>query len=412
MSSFRAASTATRHVRVQPFFRQLRRETSAASTLSKNNGGHFYPALLGGAAGGSLVFLGGYTYYHFSGFYPYPHNSEKLIFISGAKTLVNAAQQTKQTLKSYGKQLQSSTPDFEPNEAIEWLRSIAKSYAFMIPGASGYIDSAFNDIDAIRQKHGKDVDSIIQEAYGELKDISINQGMTFDTAAKSWEVLQKHLKKIMDLAGDAGQEILSNHPALKEKIGGNLGQLKQMGESYGPEAKKQVDETMKQIQDITMQGMRADSIPKIQSLVQDKVQKVQKLGEQVWEKGMEQAKPLLDKSPQVKQMVEDNTDALKKSGNVQELYGKIKDAVNSGSTDNLRQYVNKVRQGSGGGGLQEYMKMIPGGNQIFPKLTQIRDLAQEHGPEAEKIAKETFKEIEEVLEKKIAKAQELVKKAN
>ena len=335
----------------------------------------------------------------------------KLTFISGAKTLVNAARQTKQTLKSYGKQFQSSTPDFEPNQAIEWLRSTAKSYAFMIPGASGYIDSAFNDIDAIRQKHGKEVDSIIKEAYGELKDISTKQGMTLESASKSWDVLQKYLQRIMDLAGDAGQEVLNNYPTLEEKVGGNLDQLKQMGEKYGPEAKKQVEETMDQIKGIMKQGMSADSISKIQSLVQDKVQKVRKLGEQVWEKGMEQAKPLMDKSPQVKRVIEENMDTLKKSGNVQELYGKIKDAVNSGSIDNLQQYVDKVRQGPSGGGVQDYFKMIPGGSQILPKLHEVQKLAQNHGQEAEQISKDTFKEIEEVLKKKIAEAQELAKKA-
>ena len=234
--------------------------------------------------------------------------------------------------------------------------------------------------------------------------------MTFDSASQSWSALQKYLKRIADLAGDAGQEIVDNHPALKEKVGGNLDQLKQMGERYGPEAQKQVEEAMDQIRDIMKQGMSADSRSKVQSLVQDKVQQVRKLGEQLWEQGMEQAKPLLDKSPQVKQVVEENIDALKKSGNVQELYGKIKEAVSSGNTDKLQQYVNKLRQGSGGSGPQDFLKIIPGGEEIFPKLKQLQELAREHGHEAETIVKDTIKEIEEVLKRKVGEAQDLAKK--
>lgn len=230
------------------------------------------------------------------------------------------------------------------------------------------------------------------------------------------------MQSIADLAGDAGQDILNNHPALKSKVGGNLDQLKQMGDKYGPEAKKQVEETTQQIKDIMKNGMSADSIPKIQSLLQDKMSKVQEMGAKLWDESFEKAKPLLEKSPQVKEMVETNKDALKKSGSVQELYNKIKDAVSSGSTDSLKQYIDKIKQGgssmsggggggSGSGGLASYLKMIPGGSQIVPGLTQLQSLAKSHGPEAEKIAKDTFTEIEEVLKKKVGEAQQLVKDA-
>lgn len=291
----------------------------------------------------------------------------------------------------------------------------------MIPGASGYIDSAFDDIDAIRNKHGSEVDNILKQAYTELKDVTAKEGMSFASAAQGWEILQKHLQSIAELAGDAGQDILNNHPALKAKVGGNLDQLKQMGDKYGPEAKKQVEETTQQIKDIMKNGMSADSIPKIQSLVQDKMRKVQDMGAKLWDESFEKAKPLLEKSPQVKEMVETNKDALKKSGSVQELYNKIKDAVSSGSTDSLEQYIDKIKQGgssmsgggsgNGSGGLESYLKMIPGGNQIVPGLTQLQNLAKSHGPEAEKIAKDTFTEIEEVLRRKVGEAQQLAKDA-
>ena len=339
---------------------------------------------------------------------------------AGVKTFVNTLHKSKATFNSYTQSLKSSSPDIEPSEAIEWLRSTAKSYTFIIPGASGYIDTAFDDIDAIRSKHGKEVDGIIREAYSELKEITSKDGMSLASASKAWEVLQKHLQRVGDLAGDAGQDILKNHPALKDKIGGNLDQLKQMGEKYGPEAKKQVEETTQRVKDIMKQGMHVDSIPKIQSLVQEKMQQIQKLGGNLWDESYQKAKPLLDKSPQTKNLVEENKEALKKSGNVQELYQKIQDAVSSGSTDDLKQYVDKVKEGNSGSGsgsdstsgaLESYLKMIPGGSQIVPGLTQLQSLAQNHGQEAEKIAKDTFTEIEDVLKRKVGEAQQLARDA-
>ena len=333
---------------------------------------------------------------------------------------MNTARQAENTFKSYGQKIKSSSPDFEPNEAIEWLRSTAKSYAGIIPGVSGYIDSAFDDIDAIRQKHGKEVDGIVREAYNELKDVS-QEGMTISAATKAWEILQKHLNRIGELAGDAAQDIINNHPTLKEKVGGNLDQLKQMGEKYGPEAKKQVDETWDQIREIMKTGVSATTIPKVQKLVQDKVQKIQELGSKVYDQGMEKAQPLLEKSPEVKELVQNNAQQLRKSANVSELYEKIKSAVESGSTDDLKSYVQstvdkgkKAASSSGGGGgsgLEGLLKMIPGGSEIMPQLSELQQLAQEHGEEAEKIAKDTFGEIEGVLKKKIGEARELAKKA-
>lgn len=323
---------------------------------------------------------------------------------------MNTARKTEDAFKSYGKQFKESSPD--PNVALEWLRSTAKSYATFIPGATGFVDSAFDDLDAIRNKHGKEVEDIIKEAYTEMKDVS-SEGMNMTAATKAWKILEKHLLRIGDLAGDAASDILNNHPALKDKVGGNIDQLKQMGDKYGPEAKKQVDETWDQIRDVLKSGVSTSTIPKIQSLVQEKMQKIQELGGKVWDQGMEKAKPYLDKSPEVKKLLEENKEKLKKQGNVQELYEKVKDAVQSGNTDPLKQYVKKVGQssGGGGGGLEKYLNMLPGGGEIIPKLTQLQHIAQEHGEEAEKIAKDTFKEIEDVLQRKVREAEGLAQKA-
>jgi gas vesicle protein len=286
-----------------------------------------------------------------------------------------------------------------------------------IPGASGYIDSAFNDIDAIREKHGEEVDNIVSQAYNELSDIAKNGELSLLTASKAWEVLVKHLGEIGDLAGDAAQQIMDNHPQLKEKVGGNLDQLKEMGRNYGPEAKKELDRTWDQISDIVKTGMSAENIKKIQDVVQEKVEKMKKLGDEAWKKGMEQAKPYLEKNPKVKELVEQNADALK-SGNVQELYKKIKKAVESGDTGDIEDYVknfaskaNDKAKESGLGGFDQYLNKIPGGDQILPKFQQLQQVAEKHGDEAQRILKEAVSEISEVLKKKGDEATKLADKA-
>ncbi|KAI9880232.1 MAG: hypothetical protein M1830_004576 [Pleopsidium flavum] len=397
MIASRTAIRSTRILRVRSSIRSVRHNSTTPTTPNHSSNASYTPALVGGMAGGALVFLGGYTYYYFS----------------GAKTLVNTAHETKAKFESLSQRFKDAAP--EPNEALRWLRQTATSYAAFIPGAKGYVDTAFDDLDLIRNKHGKEVDKIVGEAYSELKVVSQEKGMSIETAQRAWEIIQKHLKRISDLAADSAQEIMNNHPALKDKVGGNLDQLKQLGDKYGPEAKKQVDQTWDEIRNIIQTGVSVESVNKIRSLVQQKMEVVRKMGDEAWKKGMEQAKPYLDKNPKVKELVEKNMDSLKQ-GNVRELYEKVKESVESGNVDSLESYVkssvDKVKQSGGtGGGLDQYLKMIPGGDKIVPKMSQLQEIAQEHGEEAEKIVKDTFEEIQQVLQRKVSEAQNLADKA-
>lgn len=217
----------------------------------------------------------------------------------------------------------------------------------------------------------------------------------------------------MELAGDAAQDILNNHPEIKSKVGGSVDQLKQMGDQYGPEAKKQVDQTFDQIKDIMSSGLSADTATKIKKVVEEKIELVKKMGDEAWKKGLEQAKPYLDKNPKVKEMVEENKDALMK-GNMGDLWDKVKNAVNSGNTDDLEKYVKDAAgkaKDSGMGGMDKYLNMVPGAEKIVPQLKSLSEVAQKHGKEAEDLLKETVDEISKVLSNKSEKAQEIAKKA-
>ncbi|KAF2431686.1 hypothetical protein EJ08DRAFT_173490 [Tothia fuscella] len=397
MSSSRILLRTSRNIRVRPTTarRQIRFQSSQPTPQTS---GGASGAVTGGLAGAGAALAVGYAWYHFS----------------GAKTVVNTVHQTKSYMDSASRKLTENAP--EPNEALRWLRQISTYYAGFVPGASGYVDTAFKDLEKVQEKHADEVDEIVQSAYKELKDAS-KSGLSVETAQKTWDIVQKYIKELGELAGDAAEDILDNHPEIKKKVGGSLDQLKNMGNEYGPEAKKQVDETWNQISDIIKGGFSADTAMKIKKLVDERVQKVKQLGDEAWKKGMEQAKPYLDKNPKIKEIIEKNQDALKQ-GNFGQLYEQVKKAATSGDTGDLEKYVKdaagkaeNAAKDSGFGGMEQYLDKIPGGDQILPKLSKIQEAASKHGKEAEQIFKDTINDISKVLSKRSDEAEKLAEKA-
>ncbi|KAJ5882324.1 uncharacterized protein N7529_000996 [Penicillium soppii] len=379
-SSGPAARTARQQLQSKTRFINSRFQSTASSGASSGSS----PALIGGLAGGGVAIVTGYTWYHFS----------------GAKTIVNTSKQTQAYLEKTKQTIAQKTP--EPNEAFRWLKDTAKSYAVFIPGARGYVDTMFDDLDTIRNDHGKEFDEIVSNAYNELKDIVNKEGLSAESASQALSVLQKHVKQLFDLAGDAAENVLDNHPQLKEKIGGSFGQLKDMGEAYGPQAKEEVNKTWQQISSIVQRGASVDSAEEIKKLIQEKKDKLQKYGEEAWKKGVEESQQYLDKSPKIKKLVEENADALKK-GNFKDLWGLVKDSASSGKTEDVEKYIKeKVDQAknSGFGDLNKWLDMVPGGSNVIPQLQSLQAIAQKKGSEAETVLKETVEEIQDVLKKR------------
>ncbi|KIW61684.1 hypothetical protein PV05_01776 [Exophiala xenobiotica] len=402
-STPRAAARSTRALRfrqpvpVRP--RQPRnarfQSTNTSNASSSSSSPASSGALMGGLAGGATALLVGYTWYHFS----------------GAKSVVNSVHQAKSYVNSAFKKTTESAP--EPNQAVEWLRDTVKSYTKMIPGASKYVDSAFEDLEKIRQKHGEEVDQIIKDTYNELKGVT-NKGFSVEAVSQAWDVIQKCFSRISSLAVDASQDILNNHPQLKEKLGGNFEQLQKMGEQYGPEAKEKVEETYNQVRDILKGGIGLGTVSQLQQLLQEKVQDLKKYGDQAWQKGIEQAKPILEKQPQLKELIENNKSKLLQ-GDLGQLWQKLQEAAKSGNTDDVQNFVkeqvNNLSQKAGGGGIEQYLQMIPGGSEIASKLQQLQELSQKHGQEAEKLAKSAMEDIKKVLSQKVEEGKKLKEKA-
>ncbi|KAL2840514.1 hypothetical protein BJY01DRAFT_20233 [Aspergillus pseudoustus] len=382
----RPAARVARRQLYGPSKARLQSTTSSASQQSASSGGN--SAVVGGIAGGTVAFAAGYAWYHFS----------------GAKSVVKTVKETQNYANSVKQGIVKNAP--EPDQALQWFRETTKSYAAFIPGARGPIDTAFDDLEKIREKHGGEFDAIMRDAYAEMKDLSKKGGANVDTAFKALQILQKHLNRLLDLSGDAAGDILDNHPKLKEKVGGSWDQLKEMGEAYGPQAKEEVNRTWEQVTNIVKKGASLDAVEEIKKLLQEKREKLQKLGDEAWQKGMDESKQYLDKNPKVKELVENNADALKK-GNFTELWGLLKDSASSGKTEEVEKYVrdkvNRAKdtaQSTGAIDLDKWSNLVPGGSEILSQLQTLQILGEKKGKEAEDVLKDAAGELKEVLEKR------------
>ncbi|KAI1313504.1 hypothetical protein F5Y03DRAFT_100754 [Xylaria venustula] len=378
---------------------RARFQSSSSASTSSNAASQGSSHFAAGAAGGLAAGIALYGIY--------------LVTPSGKmhRTINKGAKEINQKYKEAAKKLQSQTPDVD--SAVNYMKEFAYSYVAWVPGGRQYVDTVFKDVETLKENHREEVNQIVSDAYKQFQDLS-KSGLSLESASKAYNILTDLTKKFGGLAGDALTDILNNHPQAKEKFGGSIDQLKEMGENYGPEAKKQVDETWNQVKDILGGGVSVANLDKVRRLVEEKIQQVKKLGDEAWKKGLEEAKPYLDKNPKVKELVEKNANALKQ-GNVKELFDQVKKAVESGDTGALEDYVNKAKSKgekvASSLGIDQYFKLIPSGSEILEKVNQLREVADKHKDEGEKLLKETMDELKQVLEKKSERAKEIAEKA-
>lgn len=383
----------TSHIRFQS-------SNSASGSTNPGSSSHFAAGLAGGVAAATLIY----------GVY-YVSPSGKLL-----RGINKGSKEANKKYKEASQKLQSSTPDAD--QAINYIKDFCYSYVTWIPGGRQVVDATFKDVDTLRKNHGDEVNQIVNDAYRQFQDLS-KSGLSLETASKAFEILADLSKKFGSVAGDALTDILDNHPEAKQKFGGSIDQLKQMGDQYGPEAKKQVDQTWQQVKEIMGGGLSAANLDKARRVVEEKVEQVKKLGDEAWKKGLEQAKPYLDKNPKVKELIEKNESALKQ-GNASELFQNAKKAVDSGDLGGFEKYVNGAvdkakSKGSqlsagAGAGLEQYFDKIPNGSEILSKVNQLREAAEKHSDEGQQLLKETMDELKQVLEKKSQKAKEIIDK--
>ncbi len=289
--------------------------TSTASSGIANT--HVRAGLIGGAT----AFLLGYGWYE----------------LSGTRKVVSTAKSTLAKFESAKQSVGQGVPN--ASEATKYLRSTVDSMVGFIPGAKTITDAIFDDMDRISARHGDKVNEILSKTYTEVQDAA-KGGLNAQTAEKIMKILRQRTQEVRSLANDIGNDVIEQHPELKEQVGGSLEQLKGLADKAGPEAKKKLDDVYDQIHSITEKGLTPASVASAGYIIKDALQSLQSSAESEWEKAIEAAKPMLDKYPKAKKLLEENADSLKK-GDVKELFnqftsGKSAQDIEAYVTDQLK----------------------------------------------------------------------------
>lgn len=400
-------SAATRSIRLASGARAFARSTGPVSrrsvrfqstTTTTAQQSPLTHGIIGGVAGGLSVFGIAYGYYHYS----------------GAKTVVNSMSQSKQYVEDSINKLKNA--QLKPDDTVQWLRDTANSYAKFVPGAKGAVDMAFNEIDELKEKHGDKLNELMDGAHKELKEVATNGSLDMATAFSLWTVVSKYLSKMEGMAKEAGADLLGKHPELKEQYGDKLNALKKMASSQGGEAKKYIDEAYKQVEDMVKEG-KFDT-KKIGKLVDDATSKAQGLGDEAWKTALDKAKPFLDKQPELKKLVDDNADMLRK-GDFKGLVSKLQDAVKNGDTKDLQSYIEKQMKQLQGMTDDAWKGAMARASIYLDKYPEVKKIVEDKGEVLRKIDWDEFmdrlrkakdsgdiKPVKDYIEKQVEKLKE------
>jgi gas vesicle protein len=262
-------------------------------------------------------------------------------------------------------------------------------YLAYIPGAQ----MAFDEIDSIADTHGDELDVILSDAYGDLKDVLDKGGLDKQTAMAVTDIAKRLARDLKDLSMDAGEKLLEENPKLKAAMECPVLQLKELGRRYGPEAQKIVDETYKQVKEIVNQGLSPEALDKASKLIEEKSAQIKEMGrkaiEKAFEEGSQEVKRYLDRAPQVKKLLEENMEDIKEAAlsgklsvsQIPQIFQKAKDATTAidkkTAVERLKRYLDdltgkgKEKIAEGGEHLQrvakvtrDYVKSFPWGEEV------------------------------------------------
>lgn len=88
----------------------------------------------------------------------------------------------------------------KPNEALAYLRSTAKAYAILIPGASATIDATFDAIDELHNAHREEVDVIIYNTYDDIKKLASSGSVDLNTTLAILGAIQQRVVELSIIA--------------------------------------------------------------------------------------------------------------------------------------------------------------------------------------------------------------------
>lgn len=184
----------------------------------------------------------GYTWYHFSGI------KQAVDATQGMRSYISKSQESVSNVSKAGKA--------SSNAALAYLRTVAKSYAALVPGAGQFIDAAFNSVDEVFDAHQEEASLITQRAYDELQLVIHPSDPSkaedkLEIAFQVTSILKAYLFELHVLGTKAGGSAMApiweKYPGAKEKLEGTLGDMKHLAESSGPGAKKIFEDTQQHV---------------------------------------------------------------------------------------------------------------------------------------------------------------------
>lgn len=148
---------------------------------------------------------------------------------SGTAKVVNTSRQAIDQATKAKNQLLSATPS--ASDAISLLRSFAKSYAAVIPGAAGAVDASFDQLEKLAEKHGDKVAEVVTKTYNDIVKAA-SEGK--DGSEKIIKALQEAAEKVKALVeeegGKAWEALGDKYPDLKKSLGGQAEELQKLAD--------------------------------------------------------------------------------------------------------------------------------------------------------------------------------------
>lgn len=213
----------------------------------------------------------GFAWYHFSG---------TRQMVSTAQAGVKKAQELKDAVKD------------KAGDSAQTLKYLRSASATLIPGSAPFLGKVFDQIEEISNEHGDEVKKIFEETYSEFEKLAKEGSLDPKTAGKAVDILQKRVKQIQDLAGDAGGDafgkLFSENSELRDKTSEQYKNLKDMvskAKEKKPEVQKLLKDTGSELVDIFKSGdFGSKNIKKAEDLLKKKGEEAKKLVEDVKKK--------------------------------------------------------------------------------------------------------------------------------
>jgi len=169
------------------------------------------------------------------------------------------------------------------NDALNYLRNIAKSYVAIVPGASSFLDAAFDRLDQIHDSYREEVNSAVIGALDELKTVVETEGSLKDvrTAFKVMDIMKRRIGQLNDIGKKAGSDaldpLMEKYPKVKEKIGASYEQMRVLAEGKGAEAKALAEETTQQLKARLSESVSGESLDRARSFISSRISKIREL---------------------------------------------------------------------------------------------------------------------------------------